>query len=282
MQQSLWVNSNFRVNDKPVINKGAESHGIKYVSDVFNLDGSFKSYMQVRNNSGNYINYMDCYVTCESISAEFRRILRCNEPHGAGIVGKINSILTEYHVSRYVHNELLDNMFSVTKRRHKWEDVLGINMSDQEMLNEFSRILQITNHSKLRSFQFCILHYAIITNRRLFLYKIRDNQLCYYCHIGIEKIAHLFWECPVVRDFYLQLTNLCKEIIPFVRLTSLPTAEQIILMKFNQILSVLANYHVYKTRCLKEALSIDRFKAEILTRRKMERYYRVMSDTLDT
>ena len=65
-----------------------------------------------------------------------------------------------------------------------------------------------TGESRLRSFQYNLLHRAIFTNSRLVKAKIISGPIrCTFCNIDDETIEHLFGFCPVSRSLYLQLLS---------------------------------------------------------------------------
>ena len=54
---------------------------------------------------------------------------------------------------------------------------------------------QCTLNSRLREFQFKMLHGIVFTNHHLFRFKISPNNLCCYCKKEEETYRHLFFEC---------------------------------------------------------------------------------------
>ena len=59
-----------------------------------------------------------------------------------------------------------------------------------------------TNESKLRIFQFKLLHRKLATNCFLFKIGIVANDQCTFCKASSETLLHLFWDCPVVKSFW--------------------------------------------------------------------------------
>jgi len=66
----------------------------------------------------------------------------------------------------------------------------------------FIRPIETTIESALRAFQYKLLNRAIATNKYSEICKIKESNLCNFCQIEIEKIEHLFWECPIVQTFW--------------------------------------------------------------------------------
>ena len=53
------------------------------------------------------------------------------------------------------------------KHTDKWAKKGNVNIELNDFINLFSKIAQITNQAKLRSFQYRIMHRAIILNDKL-------------------------------------------------------------------------------------------------------------------
>ena len=62
---------------------------------------------------------------------------------------------------------------------------------------------ECTKISKLRVFQFKLLHRRLATNDFLKKkIKLRDNDLCNFCQIEEETLIHLFWNCTGTSCFW--------------------------------------------------------------------------------
>ena len=58
-----------------------------------------------------------------------------------------------------------------------------------------------TQESKLRVFQFKLVHRRISTNRYLFKVGLSSSEQCTFCENTSESLLHLFWECPKTKIF---------------------------------------------------------------------------------
>jgi hypothetical protein len=109
--------------------------------------------------------------------------------------------------------------------------------------------------TKLRAFQFKILHNILPT--KYFLYKIKiakDNQ-CFACH-SVQTLEHLFYHCPLSVNFWNDLSVWAKKCVSLKEKLSVtdvlyghrPKDKQFI--SFNQII-ITAKYFIF-TQNLKE------------------------------
>ena len=68
-----------------------------------------------------------------------------------------------------------------------------------------------THNNKFIIFQYKILNRILATNSFLYKLKLKETNLCTFCNETKESIMHLFWECPVVRNFWIEIKNLYRE-----------------------------------------------------------------------
>ena len=69
--------------------------------------------------------------------------------------------------------------------------------------SEFYSIPMLSSHlTKLRYFQFKILHRIIGTNDFLFKIGFVVSNLCTFCNEECEDVPHLFWSCRVTLKFW--------------------------------------------------------------------------------
>ena len=81
--------------------------------------------------------------------------------------------------------------------------------------SEFKKLYSSTSDFKLRWFQLRIMHRILPTNSRLYLYGIRASDRCDRCTDRRESIMHLFWFCPAVVRFWVQLKRIISLGTPF-------------------------------------------------------------------
>ena len=70
---------------------------------------------------------------------------------------------------------------------------------------------EITVDNKLIEMQLKIIHRIIGTNKLLYKIGKIASPVCSRCEMQIETIEHIFFECNVVRNFWLKLTDLWNE-----------------------------------------------------------------------
>ena len=73
-------------------------------------------------------------------------------------------------------------------------------------------VIDCTKESKLKWFQYRIVHRILGTNDLLFKCKIKNNPMCSFCNTYIETIEHLFFFCRQTKYIWLQVENWIKTV----------------------------------------------------------------------
>ena len=140
----------------------------------------------------------------------------------------------------------------------------------------YSKPFIVTTESKLRSFQYQILKWSLVTNKFLHLCKIRDNDLCYFCNKSCETIEHLFYECKKVQYFWKDLANTLEHVF---NIKSYIVKKDILLGVCNTEHDILLNFifiagkrYIYVNRCLKREIHVTNFVRILTDYYKVEQY----------
>ena len=83
----------------------------------------------------------------------------------------------------------------------KWRNVLpdfDVNEHIQSLLN----LTQISNATKLRNFQYKIMHGKIFCNNILYHWKIKSNQRCDFCQEPKQDAIHLLVDCVYAKNLW--------------------------------------------------------------------------------
>ena len=112
------------------------------------------------------------------------------------------------------------------------------------------------------------------TNKFLNICKINDN-LCYFCNNEIETLEHLFWLCPVINNFWKEVTVVLK---PYIDLSGLLCTTTVLLgirskensRILNHLINLIKNY-IYLIKCVGQNLSISGVIEKIRSTYKIEK-----------
>jgi len=79
--------------------------------------------------------------------------------------------------------------------------------SKEEIKNIFLRPRSATLLTKVREFQYKLLHGAIYTKENLLKFGFVENNLCSFCKQMVETYKHLFWDCVYVKPLWQKVTE---------------------------------------------------------------------------
>ena len=163
--------------------------------------------------------------------------------------------------SRYLRLYKSDN---IRIREEMWEEKLGKNMGPIFWDSVYKNTKTICFNNKIKFFQYQINRGVLKTNNVLTHFVENQSNLCTFCQLHIETIIHLFWDCPIVNDFYNQLSVFFNSI----RVTWPPVNREKFLfgnskdgfLSLTEYTYLYLKYFIWCTRCTKNELSLAAFK----------------------
>lgn len=171
-----------------------------------------------------------------------------------------------------------------------WEQDFDCLIEDSKWFQLSKMLFKITPCVKLRLFQYKITQRCLITNIHLFHYGIKDSKLCTFCNRYTETIVHLFWDCPVVRNFWTQVERYLQEHCYEDRF-DLNSSQMAMRMLFNKVVSnpvdylntiiLIAKRYIYVARCATDPLSLHACLNSILKYKKTELYVAAQNHKMD-
>ena len=110
--------------------------------------------------------------------------------------------------SRYFYWEFMNRFCTrPEKSEKKWNTLVQESVSENEWQHLYCNLPRITKETKLQAFQMKIFHRILPTNSWLYKCNLVSTVNCDFCHIQRESIEHLFFECTVTKNIWLQLIN---------------------------------------------------------------------------
>ena len=80
--------------------------------------------------------------------------------------------------------------------------VFGIENLEQKWTDKWSLPALVTKKTRLQVLKWKLLHNIYPTNLSLCKMKVRDDQMCSYCHDVVDFIGHFFFDCPPIQKFW--------------------------------------------------------------------------------
>ena len=92
----------------------------------------------------------------------------------------------------------------------KYNEMFNTKTFELDWERIFSLPFKITLNTKLREFQYKVLHRICYTNIMLFKFGLAVSPLCYFCNKELETLEHFFFYCSKVSTFWNELNILLK------------------------------------------------------------------------
>ena len=172
------------------------THNIYTLSNLVTNDGEIKKLNQiVEMNSPIYKSqYLNCVSFTKSIPRVWLNLLHSEsyeltEEYSNAIIIDGNTVNVESLNSRCINCILIKHISDSPTAKEKLES----KYKDKIEWNEICKILIKTSiYTKLREFQYKIIHNYLPVNHNLFKWKVSDSNRCSYCFNESETIEHLF------------------------------------------------------------------------------------------
>ena len=105
---------------------------------------------------------------------------------------------------KLAYNILIERQASLPHRnQNKWISYFqAYAVEEIDWSTTYSLPFLCTRESKLRDFQFKLIHRRISTNRYLFRVGLSPNEQCSFCENTSESLLHVFWKCPKTKVFW--------------------------------------------------------------------------------
>ena len=213
--QLIWYNADLTIGKKLVYNKSLFDCGMWFIKDLYSngdiipfqvwkeRGAKTSDYLlwrgivqAVKQKNPNRINIFedDCTVTCG---------ISCNDKF-TGVLDIDQKLIK--NVLRSQKYEQCNGSF---KSKTKYVDKFGVQEDEWRCIYLLAK--EITMDNKLFEMQFKIIHRITGTNKLLYRIGKIASPVCSRSEMYTETIEHIFFECIVVKNFLLKLTDLWNE-----------------------------------------------------------------------
>ena len=194
----IWYNSLIRIDNKPIYYCNWSSAGVYLLRDLLGEDSQFLTFNTFKEKFAIKAHFLQYHGVIGAIS-NIRRKKQCPQMKDAKIDTK--SLLSSEAFCKLAYKSFLTQSAS----RLQPCDFDTIDWGKSYIL-----AFLCTSESKLRVFQFKLLHRKVATNYFLFKIGMKSNDQCSFCKESSETLVHHFWECPFVKSFWNEIGNWMK------------------------------------------------------------------------
>ena len=271
----IWLNSHIRIENKPFFWKKAFRNGLLRVSQLYS-DGCQICAQDAKDIFG--LSQMHFNSLISAIPKQLR--VECQKRSERNENGNDSAFVHDfrrckkptklsYKLRMEKHASNFDDLVV------KWEEDLQICFCVDEFKQLCVNIRKATCVGKLRSFQYRVLHRALVTNIHLKHWKMRESDMCSFCELHRESAVHLLVQCDKVQIVW-------RIAYDFIRthgfeIDSVSQASKILgdkgLPQVVNMVFIAVKQYIYCKRCKKEPLNIREFRSILYDYFNIEKFY---------
>ena len=268
--QPIWGNSELHMP----INYDLFNGNILFIKDLFTDHGIPRTKESLEQSIGKHIMFLTFHAIWRSIPKTWK-----------------THMLTEIRNSNLILPQILTLLTSDKKGtgniRKTWKmgikDVIPVGQEkwSQELTNpqliHWNKIHNLAKLCKMNAriiyFQYQVIHRSLITNRKLFQFKIRDNDNCENCNTT-ETISHLLIECPIANNLWTEIRVWLQIIL---NSTIYLSSNDILLGNprnepVTNCVILITKHEIYKQKWNRNSLSLHKLKIIIKNHMDLECY----------
>ena len=266
----IWYNSRIICAGSPIVWKKPIDAGLMYVSQLLKEDGYILQEEATSNFSLSVMEY-------NTLKASIPKYIKANVLKNRVFVDqKFAKLMAAPKTASYLYKCLNADRKVDVRSRIKWENELGVQFPVEQLV---SHIPRITTVMKQRSFQFRLIHRAVVTNVHLARWNVIQADLCTFCNLQPETYSHLFWECDQVKVVWRTVIDMLQEL----HVTDYELNKQSVMSNrvgkgrnnvANTIVLIVKQL-IYRQRCLKQPISSILCRKEVMLNKSIEKYYAI-------
>ena len=281
--QYIWLNSRIKVGEAVVFWQDCYNRGLKYIYQLFE-NGEICSAIKIFHKYGlNFFCYNSLIAAIpKDWKFHFKEISKTAflpmKP------SQYHTLLLNLHPLFFVYKQLNKEPDKILEKKASWAAELGQLIELEYFFNKFKDIYRLTNVNKYRSFQYRMLNGVIITNVKLFQWKVIDTPLCVFCKLEHEKLYHLFLDCKYVQEFWNGVVNFIRQNF---QVECMLNYKQIV---FNEIadkskvanfICLVAKQYIYRKRVQNTIPNIVEFERMVIGIENMETFIAIRNGRLN-
>jgi len=271
---SFLYNSKICVGKKTIKNYNLINNNVFFIGQLLKPDNTFLTLQELNTKYSTNINFLQ-YNSIKSSIADYTNTISF-EKHSkkTKFQPPLDIILTTKSGTSPIYKAMLTPE-QTYNGLNKW--IKSTEISKEDWIDSFLKLIVTTNDPKLRWLHFRILHNILTTNRSVSKFIQHQTDLCSFCNLKSETIVHLFWECPETKRFWKELQNIfnnrCLHSFNFKftkNLVFFGHCETIATDKICDFIILMAKFFIYRCKVQGINLNVKLFIKELYNRYSIE------------
>ena len=283
----LFNNKDILVDGKPIFLSEWFRKGILSINDLLNESGDVLTFQEFRDKYSCKSNFLQYYQVVSAIPKHVWSLAKCSDSINRSFFTQNDNIFslnesTQINLFKAKSKDFY-NLFNVKIHTEdqtgpkRWNEILSLNKDGWTRI--FKSLKNICKETKLKEFQFKLIHRTIVTKKELFRFGIKTDDECLYCG-DKDSIEHSFIECVFTKmftqnvlDWFIQV-NKCQ-ISPTIEETlfgiTASTLDTTIIRKFNYT-TLFMRHYIYSSKLNSLAISIQDFISKLVIKYDLENF----------
>ena len=166
----------------------------------------------------------------------------------------------------------------------KWQSIF-VNLSYDQFERKFTMLYKITNCSKLRDFQFRLLHKKLPSNKELYRWKLKNSPKCSFCDCK-DSILHMLFDCAGITEVWQKVTYHVRKLesTDILRFDTLDLLINLVHPKPVNIINLqvlVLKQLIYRNKCFNRNTTFNEFLHEVQMIERNEEQVAMHSGKLD-
>ena len=279
-KQPLWLNSNIKIENQPVLYKDWCKFEIRTVADLLCQNSEFFSYKQLCQRLRGSIPLMKYWGLVCAIPPNWKEKLKEHvEESIEGTPNKFSKVKILEKPIKYFYIKLNANELLLEKVCKRWAKELSCECELTNLTKTMLNVKFSTINVKLRSFQLRLILYTIPTNRKLYHMGIVKNNLCTFCQTEIESLSHLLYYCKKIQPLLNYIRTKVKK--DFDCKTFLFNEVEANPKWVINTMTIICKQYIYASKCQNSTPNIETFLKKIQSYTKIEEVIAKEKNKLD-
>ena len=287
VQQIIWFTSHIKVGKRMICYENWINAGILKLQNLLDYQGNLMGWHISEMRHPNVTNWLEFQSVINAMPNTWKRKLR-NVNEEEEFVSNFDKIQTTPRISATVYHKLTSSDNALNNTLKKWNDKFEIPMTYNEFRLAFAYASKVTISTKLRDFQFRLLHNRIPTNKELYKWKIKDSNKCGFCN-ETDNIFHSLFYCKEIRKIWDDLPQIIQRQTATTSSEICINTKNIILYIIHPKPSNIANLYclilkqlIYRNKCENKKLTSNRLLVEIENVKSIDFYNAIRNSKVNT
>jgi hypothetical protein len=271
--QSLWCNKHIQIGGNSIYFTDLALTGINCVADMYNkTTGKLLTWVEAKRKTGlTDVSMLKWYGLLSALPKRWKHIPAVELETENVDLFMVNAKPVSEVTSKQIYRMLIDDTNVTITSQLYFNTRYTI---EEEWADIYRKVITTTIETKLRSFQYKIVHNILYTNTRLFKAGLVASDLCTFCKSQKETVEHLFHGCSLVECLWQYcLDNFFRQF----GVNRLTIEEKLFGLSVNtdcylflNHIILLTKWYIHKCRIVNVKIEIEGLKMLICNTRMLE------------